>query len=110
MITKSEFMELGGDNLGAALALGEMTRGSDKKKYFGQLIIPKLQELEIRGEHFYLLFKDVCQQDLGLMAYLCIQCSDEVLKDISSRQDLTGRQVVGIYIAKFEKLKQIQSK
>jgi hypothetical protein len=66
------------------------------------IAIPILLTLEklksIRGTNIYVLWSDLCDQDLNKVEQLCKRCPDKILEDACSRQDYSGRNLVAIYL------------
>lgn len=67
----------------------------------GIKILMKIEELKITGTDLYVLFSDLCNKDYGLMAYLCSNVPNDVLKDASSRQDYSGRELVEKFVTEY---------
>lgn len=63
------------------------------------IIVPKLERLkEIRGTNLYILWADLCRQDMNNVRKLCRDCPDDILIDACSRQDYSGRELVAKYL------------
>lgn len=65
------------------------------------VIILKIKKLEIFGTDLYVLWSDISNKDYALMAYLCENVPENVLKDASSRQDYSGIELCKPYILQF---------
>lgn len=66
-------------------------------------IILKVQRLEIFGTDLYVLWSDISNKDYDLMAYLCKNVPDILLKDATTRQDYSGIELLKEYILEFNK-------
>lgn len=64
-------------------------------------IILKIKKLEIFGTDLYVLWSDISNKNYALMAYLCKNVPENVLKDASSRQDYSGIELCKPYILQF---------
>lgn len=63
-------------------------------------IAMKLTESEkIRGTNLYVLYSDLCGENMANVAILCKNCPTDVLEDACSRQDYSGRKLVEQYLS-----------
>ena len=51
----------------------------------------------IRGTNLYVLYSDLCGQDIDKVVQLCMKCPDSILENACSRQDYSGRELVTEY-------------
>ena len=59
----------------------------------------KLENLKsIRGPNLYVLWSDLCDRNLSLVAKLCENCPSDILEDACSRQDYSGKELIKNYI------------
>jgi len=63
----------------------------------GMVIIPKLENYNIRGTDLYILWSDLCGRDVDRVAELISNCPQDILEDACSRQDYSGREMVKQY-------------
>lgn len=64
-------------------------------------ILEKIQEIPtLRGTNIYVLFSDICGNDVDKVHTLCENCPSDILEDACSRQDYSGRQLVSKYFMK----------
>lgn len=68
----------------------------------GITIIPKIEELNITGTNLYVLWSDIAREDYYLMAWLCSNAPDYLLKHACSKQDYSGREDLKEYIASYQ--------
>lgn len=62
-------------------------------------IAVKLEQIpSLKGTNLYVLWSDLCSRDMSLVAKLCKDCPNDILKDACSRQDYSGRELVAEYI------------
>ena len=65
----------------------------------GITIIQKLEEAKsIRGTNLYVLWSDLCDKDISKVESLCQKCPTYLLEDACSRQDYSGRELIGKYL------------
>lgn len=74
-----------------------MMEASESQYAFG--IFLKLEEYpELVGTDLYVLYNDLCGQDLDLVSELLKKCPKDILLDACSRQDYSGRELVKDYL------------
>ncbi len=84
-------------NPGAMSFLMELYK--DGNELLSLLILLKLEECKtIRGTNLYVLYSDLCNKDLSLVAKLCKNCPINILEDACSRQDYSSRELVKQYL------------
>ena len=91
-------MAIAQDNPGALRFAMEMLKEENS-----QYLIPigfRLNECpSIRGTNAYVLWSDLCNKDISIVAKLCdSSITNEVLEDACNRQDHSGRELVKDYI------------
>lgn len=81
-------------------AISFLTKMMNHKPAVSSLIIClKLEEAKsIRGTNLWVLYNDLCNQDMELVCKLCKLCPTAVLEDACNRQDYSGRNLVREYI------------
>lgn len=52
----------------------------------------------LRGTNLWVLYSDLCGQEINKVVTLCSKCPIEVLEDACSRQDYSGRKLVEPYL------------
>ena len=86
----------GQGNLGAMSFLMILMAANNIAAY--NVVFPKLEEaVSIRGTNLYVLWSDLCDQDLDKVVQLCTNCPTSVLEDACNRQDYSGRELVKPY-------------
>jgi len=90
-VSFDKILSLSMGNPGAATCIAEMDARS------ASIIIPKLEELGIRGTDIYILWSDLSNKDYQIMAHYCKTVPSEVLIDAASRQDYSGRELLNEY-------------
>ena len=62
-------------------------------------IMEKIDKIKsLRGTNLYVLYSDLCNKNIELVAKLCKNCPDNILADACSRQDYSGRELVKDYL------------
>jgi hypothetical protein len=92
-----QIMKLSEGNPGAMTCVMGMLTGDIENAVAGITILPKVEELGIKGTDLYVLWSDLCGKDYQRMAELCKNCPNDILKDACSRQDYSGRELVKDY-------------
>jgi len=65
----------------------------------GTHIILTLEKAKsIRGTNLYVLWSDLCNRDISKVEKLCKTCPVDILEDVCSRQDYSGRNIVAKYL------------
>ena len=95
-------MQLAQGNPGALTCLMGMMTGEIAHSIAGLVIVPVIEKLNIEGTDIYVLWSDLCGKDYDLMAHLCDQVPEEILKDACSRQDYSGRGLVSEWIQTYK--------
>lgn len=63
------------------------------------VIAIKLEAIpSLKGTNLYVLWSDLCNKDMSLVAKLCKDCPNDILADACSRQDYSGRKLVKPYL------------
>ena len=63
------------------------------------VIVSKLENMQtIRGTNLYVLFSDLANANLDIVAYLCENCPPPILEDACSRQDYSGKELIKNYL------------
>ena len=94
----NQILQLSAGNPGAMDFLLKLTLGDIADNIAGLTILPKIEKCNIKGTDIYVLYSDLCNKDIQLVAKLCKNCPDDVLKDACSRQDYSGRELIKQYI------------
>jgi hypothetical protein len=71
----------------------------------GITIIPKIEELNIIGTDLYVLWSDISNKDYYLMAHICKNAPDELIKFACSKQDYSGRNDLKEFILSYNNKK-----
>lgn len=93
-----QILKLSGGNPGALTCLMGIIDGNIMNTVAGLIIIPKIEECNIKGTDLYVLWSDLCGKNYQVMASLCEKCPNEILIDACSRQDYSGRILVQPYM------------
>lgn len=89
-ITTEELVEWSDGNIGGLNFLMMLNKQDDT--IIQSIIHQKLKQCnEIRGWKLWVLFNDLCERDLYNVALLALECTDERLTDVCSRQDRSGK-------------------
>jgi hypothetical protein len=93
---KDKIITLSKGNSGALTFLLELY------KYNVFVFIEILQRIEsipsLVGTNLYVLWSDLCEQNMEQVIKLCANCPNDILADACSRQDYSGRELVKEYL------------
>ena len=96
-IDVSSFIKMAQGNPGALNFLMELTQLDDNK-----IAIPILLKLAqiptLVGTNLYVLYSDLSNKDMSLVAQICHLVPNDVLEDACSRQDYSGRALIREYL------------
>ena len=81
-----QVMQIAKGNPGAANAAIELIKITDE-------VFKKLLANDIVGTELYVLYSDICGRNNTMFLTMLEQISIDVLKDASSRQDYSGREI-----------------
>jgi len=82
-------------NPGAMSFLMELNRQDEETaKVITECLV---RNWRIRGTSLYVLWSDLCNQDIDKVRQLCENCPDQILAYACSRQDYSGRELVNQY-------------
>jgi hypothetical protein len=70
----------------------------------GALIIDTLQSYNIKGTDIYVLWSDICDRNVELMAYLCNVVPGHQLAAESAKQDRSGVEALSHYLQGYNDL------
>jgi hypothetical protein len=62
------------------------------------LVVKKITDNDIFGTDLWVLYSDLCGQDMDKVIKLCENCPNEILVDACSRQDYSGSDLVKSYL------------
>lgn len=79
-------------NPGAAVVLIQLYKAGDEETF------EKLLEYNIIGSDIWVLYKDLCDQNLPIMGKLVKSCPKEILIDACSKQDRSGREMINKFL------------
>lgn len=94
-------MKLSQGNPGALTCLVEMV---SNKPVAGVQIISFITQYEIFGTDLHVFWSDLCNKNYDKMVHLTRVCPPEILTDACSRQDYSGRGLVGEYWDTYEEV------
>lgn len=85
-------------NMGALNFIAQVNTYALKHKEKGAIICKKIADCNIAGAGLWVLFSDLCDDDMLTVSHLCENCPDDILIDACSREDRTGRALVKDYV------------
>ena len=90
-------VELAQGNPGALMFLIKLAQAENPGRDL--FIAMRLEKLEsIRGTNLYVLWSDLCGNDMDQVYSLLEKCPPNILEDACSRQDYSGRELVSPYM------------
>ena len=90
-------LELAQGNPGALMFLMKLAQAENPGRDFGIAVM--LEELPtVRGTNLYVLWSDLCGNDLDQVYSLLQKCPPDILEDACSRQDYSGRELIQSYM------------
>ena len=64
-------------------------------------ILTIIKEYGIVGTDIYILWSDICNNNLDLMSYILNNSPKEIVIEAASKQDYSGRQILSKWIKEF---------
>lgn len=98
MLTMHLPIHLAQGNMGALNFIAQVNTYALKHKEKGAIICKKIADCNIAGAGLWVLFSDLCENDMLTVSRLCENCPDDILIDACSREDRTGRALVKDYV------------
>ncbi len=85
-------------NMGAFNFIAQVNTYALKHKEKGAIIYKKIADCNISGAGLWVLFSELCENDMLTVYLLCENCPDNILIDACSRQDRIGKALVKNYV------------
>ena len=97
---KNAIMEYAGGNMGAINCLMRTFADPEADMVNAMIISSKLKKCtSIRGTNLYVLYNDLCDNDIDRVAKICENVPDDILEEACNRQDYSGRELIQEFVA-----------
>ena len=95
----NQLVEWSQGNGGAVRFLTQVYLNPESDLVQSMIIDNKLKRCEsIRGTNAYVLWSDLCNQDMDNVVEVCENVPDDILEEACNRQDYSGRELIAEYV------------